>query len=239
MFFIKKERIWSDKSSTDVIVNCTCAVQDRAQPLRQAKSSTISQTIHQPGAHRPFTHTFQVHEQVSTWAAPVLRTTNLHSAGAASACEGSRRVKRAASLGQRDLEAEALSIKKYVKSIRVFFSFPWLGVSMLADSPSEWSKCTGKLPVYWSRRRWKKFFIGCDVQPNNLFSSFFFLCDCSNKEAKPCCFQTHTHTHTLRCLSRLAEIKKVNSVLGEQEFCFHPVILNHPPAKFSLNIKSP
>lgn len=42
---------------------------------------------------------------------------------------------------------------------------------MLADSPSEWSKCTGKLPAYWSRLRWKKFFIGSDVQP----SDFFFV----------------------------------------------------------------
>lgn len=40
---------------------------------------------------------------------------------------------------------------------------------MLADSPSEWSKCTGKLPAYWSRLRWKKFLIGSDVQPNDFF----------------------------------------------------------------------
>lgn len=65
------------------------------------------------------------------------------------------------------------------------FSFPWLGVSMLADSPSEWSKCTGKLLAYWSRLRWKKLWIGSDMQPNDFFFSFNG------------CFWACTHTHLL------------------------------------------
>lgn len=44
---------------------------------------------------------------------------------------------------------------------------------MLADSPAEGSKCTGKLPAYWSRLRWKKFLISSDAQANDFF--FFFI----------------------------------------------------------------
>lgn len=79
-----------------------------------------------------------------------------------------------------------------------YFVFSWLGVSMLADSPSEWSKCTGKLPAYWSGRRWKKFLIKSDAQPND-----FFYSHCANKEANVC-----VDTHKVRFLTPLTEIKR-------------------------------
>lgn len=53
---------------------------------------------------------------------------------------------------------------------------------MLADSTSEWSKCTGKLVGYWSRLRWKNVLITSDKHPND----FFFFCDCAAR------VQTHS-----------------------------------------------
>lgn len=75
---------------------------------------------------------------------------------------------------------------------------------MLADSPAEGSKCTGKLPAYWSRLRWKKFLISSDAQANDFF--FFFYCDCANGEANVVVSELACR-YRLRCLTLLTKIK--------------------------------
>lgn len=105
--------------------------------------------------------------------------------------------------------------------MRVFL-FPDLVFPCSLTLP-EWSKCTGKLPAYWSRLRWKKFLIDSDVQPND------FVCVTVQTEKPKGLFFAYTHTHTFRCLYW---DQKVNSILGVQKFSTHPVILNRLPAKF-------
>lgn len=119
---------------------------------------------------------------------------------------------RTAGLGGR-------GFKKHVKSMS--FSFPWLGVSMLADSLFEWSKCTGKLPAYWSRLWWKKLLISCDVQPNDIF--FFLL----TEQTCSCVFPpTHSGVCCLFTRSKGKFHPQAAKVFT------YPVILNRPPAKF-------
>lgn len=46
---------------------------------------------------------------------------------------------------------------------------------MLAECHPEWSKCTGKLPAYRPRLRWKKFLINSDTHPKD---ACVCLCTC-------------------------------------------------------------